>query len=95
MGTYLVRLYSPYSLKTFAVRVDAATVEEAKRKVLYHRIKKPDGTVELVPRTITDPDGYEFEAEEHFIISIAPIKAIPLPPYELMDEDEVKEAEWL
>ncbi|MEM1551590.1 MAG: hypothetical protein QXH03_02835 [Candidatus Bathyarchaeia archaeon] len=95
MATYLVRLYSPYTLKTFAMRVDAKTAEEAKNEVLYQTVKLPDGTVKKVPRVLTDPDGYEFEAEPHFIISVAPIKTLPPPPYELMDEDEVKEAEWL
>jgi len=95
MAAYLVRLYSPYTLKTFTIRVDAPTAEMAKDKILYETLRLPDGTVKKIPRVLTDPDGYEFEAEPHFIISVAPIKALPLPPYELMSEDEVKEAEWL
>ena len=81
MPTYLVRLYSPYTLKTFAKRIDATTAEEAKKKVV--------GTI------IRDPDGYEFHVEPYYIISVAPIVVLPKPPYELMDEEEVKEAEWL
>jgi hypothetical protein len=81
MTTYLVRLYSPYSLKTFAKRIDALTAEDAKRKVI--------GTV------VIDPDGYEFEVESYYIVSVAPIKATPPPPYKLMPEERVKEADWL
>jgi hypothetical protein len=81
MPTYLVRLYSPYTLKPFAKRIDAPTAEEAKKKVI--------GTV------IRDPDGYEFQVEPYYIISVAPIVTFPKPPYELMDEEDVKEAEWL
>jgi hypothetical protein len=81
MTTYLVRLYSPYSLKTIVKRIDALTAEDAKRKVI--------GTV------VVDPDGYEFEVEPYYIVSVAPIKAIPPPPYKLMPEERVKEAEWL
>jgi hypothetical protein len=79
--TYLVRLYSPYTLKTFAKRVDAISQEEAKKKIV--------GTI------VVDPDGYEFIVESYFVISVAPIVALPRPPYELMDEEEAKEAEWL
>jgi hypothetical protein len=81
MPTYLVRLYSPYTLKPFAKRIDAPTAEEAKKKVV--------GSI------IRDPDGYEFQVEPYYIISVAPITVFPKPPYELMDEEEVKEAEWL
>ncbi|MEM2849038.1 MAG: hypothetical protein QXI36_02040, partial [Candidatus Bathyarchaeia archaeon] len=95
MGTFLVRLFSPYTLKTFSVRVDAATAEMAKDKVLYQTIKLPDGTVKRVPKVLRDPDGYEFEAEEHYVISVTPISAIPMPPFELMPEEDVKKAEWL
>ena len=76
MTTYLVRLYSPYSLKTIVKRIDALTAEDAKRKVI--------GTV------VVDPDGYEFEVEPYYIVSVAPIKAIPPPPYKLMPEERVK-----
>jgi hypothetical protein len=79
--TYLVRLYSPYTLKTFAKRVDATSQEEAKKKVV--------GTI------VVDPDGNEFMVEEYYVITVAPIAAFPKPPYDLMDEEEVKEAEWL
>lgn len=95
MPTYLVRLYSPYTLKTFAIRVDAPTAEMAKQEILYQKVKLPDGTVKLVPKVLRDPDGYEFEAEPHYVISVAPVAVIPKPPYELMSEEEIKEAEWL
>jgi hypothetical protein len=81
MPTYLVRLYSPFTLKTFALRVEAPTAELAKKKILG--------------KTVTDPDQYEFDVEDYYIISVAPVKVFPMPPYELMPEEKVKEAKWL
>lgn len=82
MPTYLVRLYSPFTVKTFALRVEAPTVAEAKKQ--------------LIGKTIIDPtSSLEFDVEEHHIISVVPVVVYPLPPYPLMSEDEVKKAEWL
>jgi hypothetical protein len=81
MPTFLVRLYSPFTLKTFALRVEAPTAELAEKKILG--------------KTVADPDGYQFDVEDYYIISVAPVKVLPAPPYELMPEERVKEARWL
>jgi hypothetical protein len=81
LPTYLIRLYSGYALKTFTTRVDAPTAEMAKQKI--------------VGKLITDPWGNEWRVEPYDIVSVAPISVMPLPPYKLMPEEEVKEAEWL
>ncbi len=79
--SYVVRLYSPYTLKEFTIRVTAPTAELAKNK--------------LLGKVVTDPDGYDFTVEEYYIINVLPITTFPAPPYKLMPEEEVKEAEWL
>jgi len=80
MPVYAVRLYSPFTLKTFVLRVEAPTAELARKKI--------------IGKTITQ-DGYEFDVEDHYIISVAPVKFFPPPPYELMPEEKVKEADWI
>ncbi|MEM4531834.1 MAG: hypothetical protein QXY39_08200, partial [Thermofilaceae archaeon] len=95
MGTFAVRLYSPFSGRTFIVRVEAPTAELARDKILYQTIRLPDGTVKKVKRVLTDPDGFEFEAEEDLVVNVYPVKTMPPPPYELMSEEDVKRAEWL
>jgi hypothetical protein len=95
MPIYLIELYSPFTLKRFYLRVEAPTAELAKDKLLYKKVKMPDGTVKIEPNIITDPDGFQFEGEDHFVVGVYPAKIMPPPPYELMPEEEVKEAEWL
>jgi hypothetical protein len=81
MSTYIVKLYSGYAQKTFGIRVTALTAEMAKQK--------------LIGKVVTDPWGYEFTVEEYDIVGVVPYEPPRPPPYRLMPEERVLEAEWL
>jgi len=65
----------------FEKYVDAPSIESAKKK--------------LIGSIVADPEGYEFEVEEDFILTVAPTKLYITPPYKLLPEEKVKRADWL
>lgn len=80
--TWIIRVYSPYDLSEINITLEAATPEEARKKA--------------VGRTVTDKLGYDFEIEEHNIMSIYPFKVIEPLPYKTYPLDPTeKPPPWL
>jgi len=83
MTEYAVRVYCPFDLSEFSVTVEGVDPLHARRQ--------------LVGRTVTCLlRADSFEVEEHNILSIYPMKRMPLPPYKtyLVDPTE-KPPAWL
>lgn len=79
---FAVRVYSPFDLSETSIVVSAVDVETAKKKA--------------IGRTAFDMAGYEFEIEEHNIISIYPFRTIETLPYKTYPLDPtVKPPPWL
>jgi len=80
---YSVYVYCPVceTFTEFPVDIEAPTEELAKKKI--------------IGMEVTCPKGHTFKIEPIFITRIYPKKPIPTPPYKLMPEESVKEADWL
>lgn len=81
IAVFDVAVYCPFCLVQFSVNIEAPTAELARRKA--------------VGATAVCPKGHEFELEDLWILHVYPLKTVAPPPYDLMSEEDVKEARWL
>lgn len=79
---FIVRVYSPYDLSETTIVLSAVDAETAKTKA--------------VGRTAFDASGYEFEVEEHNIISVYPFRTAEPLPYKTYPLDPtMRPPSWL
>lgn len=80
--SWIIRVYSPFDLSETNIVLEAASPEEARAKA--------------VGRTATDKLSYQFEIEDHNIISVYPFKTVEPLPYKTYPLDPAaKPAPWL